>query len=151
MLKLHTLKPKHGSRHRPIRVGRGLSKRGAYSGRGVKGQRARSGGRSGLQLKGLRKLMMSFPKSRGFNRVRPSAAVVNLHQINKHFADGATVNPAALLQKKLVTTTQHGVKVLGDGALGIKINLVDCLASKSAAEKISKAGGTIVAKEVKKK
>ncbi len=66
MITLSNLQPKIGSRHRRKRVGRGnASGHGTYSGRGIKGQRSRSGGKKGLKLKGLRHNIKNFPKLRG--------------------------------------------------------------------------------------
>ena len=141
-LTLHTLKPKTGSRQTRKRVGRGLSKKGSYSGRGVKGQRARSGGRSGLQLKGLRKIMLSMPKNRGFKSAKPKFATVNVGQLNSAFADGATVTPKAILKQDLVSSIATGVKILSDGHITVKLAIVGCQASASAKTKILAAGGS---------
>lgn len=144
-LTLHNLKPKKGSRKRKKRVGRGdASGSGTYSGRGRKGQRARSGGKSGLQLKGIRKIMLAQPKKRGFKSNRPSPAVVNLRDLNKHFADGAKVTPKALQKKGLVEDISAGVKILGKGDIGLKLTVEGCQLSASAKEKIESAGGTVV-------
>lgn len=143
-LSLHTLKPTKGSRRGKKRVGRGLGSKGSYSGRGVKGQRARSGGRSGLKLKGLRPLMLSTPKQRGFHSIKPKAMVVNIGDLAKVFVSGAKVNPKAILKKGLVSDITDGVKILGKGDIGIALTLEGCLVSASAKAKIEKAGGTIV-------
>ena len=63
-LALHTIKPFSGSKKKVKRVGRGLGSRGTYSGRGQKGQKARSGGKKGLKLMGIRRLLLSTPKIR---------------------------------------------------------------------------------------
>ncbi len=139
---LNKLKPAVGSRKKAKRVGRGLSKGGSYSGRGVKGQGSRSGV-SGLQLKGLRHIMLSMKKNRGFKSQAPKALVVNVETIAKMFPDGAKVTPQALLEKGLIPSLGK-VKVLGDGAIAIKIILTGCRVSKTAKEKIEKAGGSIV-------
>ncbi|MBM5790042.1 50S ribosomal protein L15 [Candidatus Parcubacteria bacterium] len=143
-LSLHNLKPQSGSRRGKKRVGRGLGSTGSYSGRGVKGQRARSGGRSGLKLKGLRPLMLSTPKQRGFQSLKPRAAVVNVGDLAKAFASGAKVNPKAILKKGLVSDVTGGVKILGKGEIGIALMLEGCLVSASAKVKMEKAGGVIV-------
>lgn len=143
-LSLHTLKPKKGSRATKKRVGRGLGSKGSYSGRGVKGQRARSGGRSGLKLKGLRSLMLSTPKQRGFSSDRPKPAVVNVEDLAKAFVNGAKITPKLLLSKGLVSTTEGGVKILSTGTIGIAITIEGCTASASAKQKIEHAGGKIV-------
>lgn len=140
---LNTIRPAKGARKAAKRVGRGLSKGGSYSGRGVKGQRARSGGRSGLQLKGLRHIMLSTKKNRGFKSIRPKAMVVNVEMVAKNFPDGAKVNPETLLEKGLVPA-KGKVKLLGDGAIAIKVIVEGCTVSASAKEKIEKAGGSIL-------
>jgi len=144
MLSLHTIKPAKGSRKSKKRIGRGFgSGSGRYSGRGIKGQKARSGS-SGLQLKGLRQLMLSMPKVRGFKSNRPNAAVVNVKLLSDFFKDGAIITPKDILEKKLVSSIKNGVKVLGTGDIKIKITLKECQASKSAVQKIEAAGGQFV-------
>ena len=140
---LNTIRPAKGARKAAKRVGRGLSKGGSYSGRGVKGQRARSGGRSGLQLKGLRHIMLSTKKNRGFKSLQPKAMVVNVAMIAKNFPDGAKVNPETLLEKGLIPS-KGKVKLLGDGAIAIKEIVERCTVSETAKEKITKAGGSIL-------
>lgn len=142
-LTLHTIKPAKGSRKTGKRVGRGLSKGGSYSGRGVKGQRARSGGRSGLQKKALRHIMLSIKKNRGFKSLKPKPEVVNVSSIAKAFPDGAKVTPKALYDKGLIPT-EGKVKVLGDGSIAIKVIVEGCNVSATAKAKIEKAGGSIV-------
>lgn len=143
-LSLHTIAPKKGSRRQPKRVGRGLGSTGSYSGRGVKGQRARSGGRAGLKLKGIRPLMLATPKKRGFLSAKARMAVVNVGDLAKEFANGSKVNPKALLAKKLISDVSGGVKILGKGEIGIKLTIEDCQVSTSAKQKIESAGGVIL-------
>lgn len=144
-LALNTIKPAHGAVKTKKRIGRGLGSTGSYSGRGVKGQRARSGGRSGLQLKGLRSLMLKLPKNRGFQSLETKPSVVNIGVLSKNFSDGATVTPKLLLEKKLIKTIVGGVKILGEGQLTHGLILKGCAVSKSAEAKIKQAGGEIVA------
>ena len=141
-LSLHTIKPKKGARKSRKRVGRGLASKGTYSGRGVKGQRSRSGV-SGLKLKGLRDLMLAQPKQRGFKSSQVKPATVNVGKLAKVFSDGDVVTPKLLEQKGLVDVTSAGVKVLGDGSIGIKIILKGCRTTKSAKVKILEAGGKV--------
>lgn len=145
-LVLHNLKPSVGAKKTKKRVGRGLGSTGSYSGRGVKGQRARSGGRSGLQLKGLRSLMLKLPKRRGFHSLKNKPVVINLEVLVKHFVDGATVTPKLIVEKKLVRSAEHGVKILGQGEIKHRLVIKGCFISKSAEEKIVKAGGEIIVK-----
>ena len=144
ILSLHTLKPQKGARRTSKRVGRGLGSTGSYSGRGVKGQRARSGGRAGLKLKGLRPLMLSTPKKRGFRSPKAKHVVSNIGDLAKAFANGATVNPKILLKKGLIENVTLGVKILGKGSIGIKLTVEGCFLSASAKQKIEHTGGVIV-------
>ncbi len=142
-LSLHTLKPsKHSKKDRKY-IGRGLASKGTYSGRGIKGQGARSGV-SGLKLKGMRKIILSTPKLRGFKAKNPKALVLNVGDIAKLFVDGGKVNPKNLFAKKLITDPTAVIKVLGKGTIETKIILQGCLVSASAKEKIEKAGGSVV-------
>ncbi|KKR84724.1 MAG: 50S ribosomal protein L15 [Candidatus Uhrbacteria bacterium GW2011_GWF2_41_16] len=143
-LALHTIKPAPGSKRQSKRVGRGLGSRGSYSGRGVKGQRARSGGRSGLQLKGLRSLMLKLPKQRGFRSLNEKPSVINVQILDQNFTDGEIVQPKSLLSKGLVDRIDAGVKILGAGELKHKIIVKGCTISASAKEKIEKVGGSVL-------
>ncbi len=131
------------------RVGRG-GKRGKTSGRGTKGQKARSGRKMRPEM---RDLLKKLPKRRGFGQnrsrtVRPQViyAAVNLAALEKAFDAGAQVNPLTLRQKGLVGSRGGyilPVKVLGTGTLSKKLTVVDCFASKAAKDAIEKAGGSV--------
>ncbi len=142
-LRLHTIKPNQGARKKAFVIGRGLASKGTYSGRGAKGQRARSGGRAGLQLKGIRKLMLSMPKSRGFHSAAPKAAIVSLGAISKAFQNGAAVTPKALYEKGLVADLSHGVKILSDGGIALKVHVEGCRLSAAARARVEEAGGSV--------
>ena len=142
-LQLHTIKPNAGARKERKTVGRGLGSKGTYSGRGAKGQRARSGGRAGLKLKGLRKLMLSMPKARGFSSLSEKAEVVNVGTLARSFAPQSLIHPKALLEKGLIPTVASGVKILGTGAIGIALMIEGCRVSAEAKKKIEAAGGSI--------
>lgn len=143
-LTLHSIQPKKGARKDSKRVGRGLGSKGTYSGRGVKGQRARSGGRAGLQLKGIRRLLLAQPKKRGFTSHVDQPETVNVADLSRAFADGSKVTPELIAKRALVKDASTGVKVLGGGAITIKIHISGCRVSAAAKEKIEKAGGTVV-------
>jgi len=145
-LSLHTIQPKDGSRKSKKRIGRGLGSTGRYSGRGSKGQRSRSGGKSGLKLKGIRTIMLSIPKNRGFNSNKPKAQVVNVGDLEKAFVDGSKVGLKQLLAKKLISETKTKVKILGNGKITIKLSVKECLVSEAAKAKIEKAGGEVISK-----
>lgn len=142
-LTLHTIKPFSGSKKKVKRVGRGLGSTGTYSGRGQKGQKARSGGRKGLKLLGMKRIIMSTPKLRGFKSHYPKMTAVNVGDLEKKFNDGERVTPKTLLEKGLVGKIKAMVKILGEGELKKKLTIVDCAVSASAKEKIEKAGGAI--------
>jgi large subunit ribosomal protein L15 len=142
-MQFHELKPTHKKKKRK-RVGRG-GKRGTYSGKGVKGQRSRAGRR----LKpSIRELIKRYPKLRGY-RFKPLAkkpAVVNVGVLEKRFKSGEKVTPQTLLEKRIIRKIKGRlpeVKILGRGKLTKKIIVEGCNTSKSAKEKIEKAGGTI--------
>ncbi len=122
-MKLHELKPAEGSRKERNRVGRGIgSGNGKTSGRGHKGQNARSGGgvRPGFEG-GQNPLFRRLPK-RGFTNInRKEYAIVNLDALNR-FEDGAEVTPALLLETGVVSNEKAGIKVLGNGTLNVKLN-----------------------------
>jgi len=145
-MKLHTLKPNKGAKHRIKRLGCGESSGlGKTSGKGHKGQKARSGGgvRVGFEG-GQMPLHRRLPK-RGFNNkdFKTTVSVVNLAQLEKHFADGDTVNEEALRAKGLVNRNDEIVKVLGQGHVSKKLTIAVDAISASAREKIEKAGGTV--------
>jgi large subunit ribosomal protein L15 len=139
---LSNLKPPRGSRHRKVRVGRGMgSKLGKTSGAGNKGQQSRRGysRRAGFEG-GQMPLHRRLPK-RGFSSPFPTEfAVVNIEDLNV-FSAGETVTPEALTGKGLVRAQRDGVKVLGDGELKVALTVRAHAFSKSAEEKIARAGG----------
>lgn len=143
-LSLHHLQPTKGSRRGKKRVGRGLGSTGSYSGRGVKGQRARAGGRSGLKLKGLRGIMLSTPKNRGFKSINASPCILNVFDLAKTFTNGTKVNLKLLLKKGLISDLSSGVKILGKGEIGIALTIEQCQVSMAAKTKIEKAGGVVI-------
>ncbi len=142
-LTLHSIQPQKGASKGKKRIGRGLGSKGTYSGRGVKGQSARSGV-SGLQKLGIRSVMLATPKTRGFKSRRPNAQVVNVGTLSKEFAGGAKVSPAILEKKGLIVSASLPVKILAAGAISIAITLTDCAVSAVAKDKIQAAGGTVV-------
>ncbi|MGN7477612.1 50S ribosomal protein L15 [Solibacillus silvestris] len=142
-MKLHELKPAEGSRKVRNRVGRGIgSGNGKTSGKGHKGQNARSGGgvRPGFEG-GQNPLFRRLPK-RGFTNInRKEYAIVNLDALNR-FEDGAEVTPALLLETGIVSNEKAGIKILGHGTLSVKLNVKAHKFSASAKEAIESAGGT---------
>ena len=144
-MKLHELKPAEGSAKEAWRKGRGAgSGNGKTAGKGHKGQNARSGGgvRPGFEG-GQLPLYRKLPK-RGFNNYRFAKvyAIVNVAALNV-FEDGAVVDAAALLEKKIIRKELDGVKILGNGELSKKLTVKASVFSASAKEKIEAAGGKI--------
>jgi large subunit ribosomal protein L15 len=140
---LSNLRPPKGSRHRKVRVGRGIgSKLGKTSGAGNKGQKSRRGysRRRGFEG-GQMPLHRRMPK-RGFhNLFGVSYSVVNLEELNV-FPAGETVTPELLRAHGFVRRAKDHIKVLGDGELTTKLAIHAHAFSVSAREKITKAGGT---------
>ncbi len=141
-ISLSTLKPPRGSRHRKVRVGRGIgSKLGKTAGRGNKGHKSRSGysRRRGFEG-GQMPLHRRVPK-RGFrNAFAADWAVVNVGQL-AIFPVGATVTPELLRDRGLVRRERAQVKILGEGELGAALVVRAQAFSRSAREKIEAAGG----------
>ncbi len=142
-MKLHSLKPAEGSRHKKKRVGRGTSSgHGKTSGRGHKGQKARSGGgvRPGFEG-GQNPIYRRLPK-RGFtNPNRVEYAIINLDTLNR-FPAGTEVTPELLVHQGIIKNLKDGLKVLGDGEVNVQLTVKAHKFSRSAAEKIVAAGGT---------
>lgn len=143
-LTLANLRVNKKAKKKAKRVGRGnASGHGTYSTRGLKGQRARSGGRSGLKRRGLRQLLRNKPKIGGFRSPYPKMVTVNLDQLESNFGAGEIVNAQKLINKYLIKSAKTGVKILGDGKLTKKLEVIADGFSKSAKEAIIKAGGRV--------
>jgi large subunit ribosomal protein L15 len=152
-LSLSNLKPAQKRRARK-RVGRGLgSGKGRYSGRGIKGQKARSGShkmRAGFEG-GQMPVYMRLGKLRGpyskdampMGPHRTSTVPVNLAVLELKFDDGDEVSLEALVEKGIIKNTRTDVKILGGGDLTKKLTVTAHRFSATAREKIEKAGGTV--------
>jgi large subunit ribosomal protein L15 len=152
-LNLSTLKPAQKRRARK-RVGRGLgSGKGRYSGRGIKGQKSRSGShtmRAGFEG-GQMPLYMRLGKQRGntskdampVGPFRTHSQGVNVRDLERVFDAGTEVTPELLKANGLIRTTRIDVKILGHGDLSTKLTVSAHRFSASAAEKIEAAGGTV--------
>tara|TARA_A100001035_G_scaffold265067_1_gene246910 strand:+ start:783 stop:1235 length:453 start_codon:yes stop_codon:yes gene_type:complete len=136
-----------------IRVGRGIgSGKGKTSGRGVKGQKSRSGVAIKSFEGGQMPLYRRLPK-RGFNSLkRDNIAILNLEKIQS-FIDKKTIdtknvlNSSSLKKLRLINKNSNKLKILGTGEIKDKINIEADLASKSALEKLEKVGGSIQLKK----
>ena len=145
LITLANLKPFAGSRHREKRVGRGPgSGHGKTSCRGQKGQRARSGGGVPPWFEGGQMPLIRRLPKRGFrNPFRVEYKVVNVRDLVKRFSEGDTVDPAALKAAGLIKGRDVRVKLLGDGEINFALTVKVHAVSKSAREKIERAGGRV--------
>ena len=141
-MKLEELKPAEGSTHRKKIIGRGIgSGTGKTSGKGHKGQKARSGGgvRPGFEG-GQMPLYRRLPK-RGFNNIFAKKYVSVNDEVLDKFNDGDEVTAETLLEKNIISKKLDGVKLLGRGEVTKKLTVKVAKLSASAKEKIEKAGG----------
>ena len=136
-----------------IRVGRGIgSGKGKTSGRGVKGQKSRSGVAIKSFEGGQMPLYRRLPK-RGFNSItKKNVAILNLNKIQS-FIDKKTIKTSDILNSellkklKLINKNTNKLKILGSGEIKVKVNIEADLASKSAVEKLEKIGGSLQIKK----
>ncbi len=128
------------------RVGRG-GKRGTFSGKGVKGQKARAGRKLEPPIRGIIK---KYHKLKGykFSPIKKKKTVtVNLSDLNNKFQEKEIVSPGSLIQKKIIRKSSQKipvVKILGNGTISKPLIFKNCLFSESAKEKIEKSGGECV-------
>ena len=141
-MRIHELKKPEGSTKAPKRIGRGQGTgQGTTAGRGMNGQNSRSGGGVRLGFEGGQlPLYRRLPKRGITNHWAKEYAEVNVQNLNS-FEHDAVVDLAALVEAGLVKQVKDGVKVLGNGELDKKLTVKAEKFSKSAAEKIEKAGG----------
>ena len=148
-----TLNNRNKIKRPKIRVGRGIgSGKGKTSGRGVKGQKSRSGVAIKSFEGGQMPLYRRLPK-RGFNPLRKNhIAILNLDKIQsyidkKSISIGDVLNSSLLKKLNLINKNSNKLKILGSGEIKDKINIEADLASKSAIEKLEKIGGSIQLKK----
>jgi len=144
-VRIHDLRPAPGSNTSPKRVGRGIgSGLGKTSGKGHKGQKARSGGGKGPHFEGGQTPLQRRLPKRGFNNAvfKTVYAEVNIEELNR-FAPGSVVTPESLKESGLVKKMYDGVKILGNGELKHALTVRAHSFSKSAAAKIEEAGGKV--------
>ncbi|WCJ59580.1 50S ribosomal protein L15 [Fontisphaera persica] len=142
-MRLHDLKPRPGAKHRRKRLGAGESSgHGKTSGRGGKGQTARSGSSIRPTFEGGQMPLIRRIPKRGFNNARFATRylTVNLEALNR-FEDGARVDEALLRQSGLARGKADGIKILGNGELKKKLTVVASAFSASARAKIEALGG----------
>src|SRR5439155_9820255 len=143
-MRLHDLKPRPGAKHRRKRLGQGESSgHGKTSGRGGKGQTARSGSSIRIGFEGGQMPLIRRIPKRGFNNARHATRYlpVNLESLNR-FDDGARVDAEILRKAGLANGKSSGIKILGDGELSKKLTVSAHAFSASAKSKIEGKGGT---------
>jgi len=141
-LKLHELKAPPGSKRNPRRKGRGTGTgQGKTAGRGENGQNSRSGGGVRLGFEGGQMPLYRRLPKRGFTNIwRTEYEIVNVEALDV-FDDGAEITKEVLIERGLIRKSKNGVKVLGNGEIGKKLNVKADKFSKSAREKIEASGG----------
>jgi len=145
-MRLHELRPAPGATHRRKRVGRGNgSGHGTYSGRGIKGQKARSGGGVNPRFEGGQlPLVKRMPHRRGFTNIfRVEYAEVNLSALNR-FPANSRVDPAAMARARIIKSPLQPVKILGDGELDRPLVVMAHKFSAGAKAGIAAAGGQAI-------
>ncbi len=151
-MRLHDLHPRPGAKHRRKRLGQGESSgHGKTSGRGGKGQTARSGSSIRIGFEGGQMPLIRRLPKRGFNNARFATRYlpVNIEDLNQ-FEEGARVDEAALRKAGLANGHADGIKILGDGELTRKLNVSAHAFSKQAKAKIESRGGTCEIIQVQK-
>ncbi|MEH6781477.1 MAG: 50S ribosomal protein L15 [Rhodoglobus sp.] len=142
VLKMHHLRPAAGAKKDRMRVGRGEGSKGKTAGRGTKGTKARYNMRLGFEAGNIN-FVMRAPKLRGFkNPFRVEYQVVNLEKLAELYPKGGDVTVADLVSKGAVRKNEK-VKVLGQGDITVKLNVVVDKVSGSAEQKIVAAGGSV--------
>ena len=141
-MRIHELKKPEGATKAPKRIGRGQGTgQGTTAGRGMNGQNSRSGGGVRLGFEGGQMPLYRRLPKRGFNnKWAKEYAEVNIKDLNR-FEDGTEVDLGVLLAAGLVGKQLDGLKILGNGELSKKLTVKAEKFSKSAVEKIEKAGG----------
>ena len=145
-MRLHNLKPRPGAKHRTKRLGQGESSgHGKTSGRGGKGQTARSGSSIRIGFEGGQMPLIRRLPKRGFNNAafKTSYALVNLGDLEQ-FEEGAHVTEQLLREKGLVNGRFDGLKILGRGELTKKLTVEADKFSETARQGIEKAGGSVI-------
>ena len=141
-LKVHHLRPAPGAKTAKTRVGRGEASKGKTAGRGTKGTKARKKVPARFEG-GQMPMHMRLPKLKGFkNRFRVEYQVVNLDALTQLFPQGGAVTVEDLVAKGAVRKGEL-VKVLGNGEIGVKVQVSANAFSASAKDKIVAAGGTV--------
>ncbi len=141
-MKLHELRAPEGSKKSPKRKGRGTATgQGKTAGRGMNGQKSRSGGGVRLGFEGGQMPLYRRIPKRGFTNIwAKEYSIVNVDELNR-FESGTVVTPEVLVEAGMVKQVKDGVKILGDGVLDKDITVKAQKFTKTAVEKIEAAGG----------
>ncbi len=140
-MQINTLKIKKGKSRKKI-IGRG-GKKGTYSGRGVKGQKSRSGGNINPLFEGGRSTLIDhMKKRRGFKAVKPKKNIVKLENLEKKFKNGDIIDVKSLIKADLVkrVNSKSGVKIIGSGKLTKKLTLDKTILLSKSVQKAFKQG-----------
>lgn len=144
-MRQNEVRPSSGSKRPRKRIGRGVgSGHGTYACRGLKGQKARSGGGVALRFEGGQTpLVKRLPHTRGFTNIfKTDYSLVNVQRLEV-FTDGTEVTPEILVDAGLVSTLKKPIKILGNGDLQRSLTVKANKFSKTAKQKIETAGGKI--------
>lgn len=138
-MQIHQLKSNKTSREKK-RIGRG-GKRGTFSGRGTKGQKARAGRKIRPDI---RDMIIRIPKLKGLNNktLQPKTVAVNLSILDKKVKD-AVITKETLIKNKIITNSIKRVKILGNGEISRAITVKGLEVSKTAKDAIEKKGGSV--------
>ena len=144
-LSLNNIRPAKGSTHKKKRVGRGPgSGLGKTAGRGEKGQKSRSGYSRKIGFEGGQMPLHRRLPKRGFTNIfKKRWLEVNLAALERHFSANEEVTPELLHERGIIKKAKHDVVVLGTGELGKPLRISAHRFTRSAREKIEKAGGTV--------
>ncbi len=139
-MQIHDLKPKNKIKKKK-RVGRG-GKRGTYSGKGMNGQKSRSGAKLAPIA---RSIIKKYPKLRGYNfSPLKKVSTVSISVLDKVFDSGDVVNRSSLMKKGVIGKSKKlPIKILGVGSISKKVVIEGCTVSEKAKEAIEKAGGSV--------
>ena len=145
-ISLNTLKPAKGSTHKKKRVGRGPgSGLGKTAGRGEKGQKSRSGYSRKIGFEGGQMPLHRRLPKRGFTNIFKKRWVeISLAALDQHFNAGEEITPEVLHDRGLIKKAKHDVVVLGNGEVSKALRVSAHRFTKSARDKIEKAGGAVV-------
>ncbi len=136
------------------RIGRGNASSGTYSGRGQKGQRSRSGGKSGLARLAARDWVQKLPKMKGFKSIHNKPAWVDIATLVDCCEDMKVITPGLLKKHGIIDSVKDGVKILGNSSIKKPLHVKGFYISASAKDAIESAGGTVedvkVARKIRK-